>query len=109
MSNTETVVQYCHANLCIKWKLRDYYDKLPCGMQDRLSSMNPRSNKHTNIRLPNIKTFNEAAVVQYCRVRCEFVYQAEMRNDALTACLPRPPVKNNKVDVLCKKKYFFDM
>ena len=54
-------------------------------------------------------TFNEAAVVQYCRVRCEFVYQAEMRNDALTACLPRPPVKNNKVDVLCKKKYFFDM
>ena len=52
---------------------------------------------------------NADAVVQYCRVRCEFVYQAEMRNDALTACLPQPPVKNNKVDVLCKKKYFFDM
>ena len=49
---------------------------------------------------------NADAVVQYCRVRCEFVYQAEMRNDALTACLPQPPVKNNKVDVLCKKKYF---
>ena len=49
---------------------------------------------------------NADAVVQYCRVRCEFVYQAEMRNDALTACLPQPPVKNNKVDGLCKKKYF---
>ena len=41
------------------------------------SSLNPRSNKQTNKKYPNMKTFNEAAVVQYCRVRCEFVYQAE--------------------------------